>query len=126
MAKVVKIAEISAEIKKISMRSAWGKGVQAWALSVLEKTEGSFQSAEALEEALLNGAKDWRHFCEGGNALIYNQDIAERFCTPSELRKTAGGLKDPNARESWMDAQCRAAFQAWCLISETFENLLNR
>lgn len=125
MANVVKIAEISAEIEKINMKSAWDKGVKAWALSALEKMtpDDEFSTAENLESAMLNGARDWRHFCEGGNAIIYNTDIAEQFCTPSELRKTDGGRKDPNARESWMDVQCRAAVQAWSLISDTFETL---
>ena len=44
------------------------------------------------------------------------KEIAETFCTPSELRRTDFGRKDPNSRETWMDVQVRAHVQAWALI----------
>ncbi len=36
---------------------------------------------------MLNGASNWRQFSYGGSALIYNEEIAERLCSPSEFKK---------------------------------------
>jgi len=62
---------------------------------------------------LLNGATNWDSYCYGGFALIYDEDIAEALCTPSELKRTNSGRNDPNPRETWMDVQARAYFQAY-------------
>lgn len=64
----------------------------------------------------LNGARDWKQASEGGSWLIYNEDIAERLCSPSELKKTAGGRRRPSARESWLDVQARALHQAFKMV----------
>lgn len=48
--------------------------------------------------------------------MIYDREIAEALCTPSELRRTDYGRKAPNVRETWMDVQVRAHVQAWVLI----------
>lgn len=47
---------------------------------------------------------------------MYDGDIAERLCTPSELRKTRGGELNPNCRESWLDVQARALYRAACVV----------
>lgn len=52
-------------------------------------------------------------YCYGGLALIYDEDIAKALCTPSELKRTNSGRNDPNPRETWMDVQARAYFQAY-------------
>lgn len=44
--------------------------------------------------------------------MIYDSDIAERLCNPSELKKTRNGERRPNGREEWLDTQARALFQA--------------
>lgn len=44
--------------------------------------------------------------------MIYNADIAERLCCPSELKKTRNGERRPNNREEWLDTQARALYQA--------------
>ncbi len=66
---------------------------------------------------LLNGADNWQHWAEGGCGLAYDADIAERLCTPSELRRTDGGRLPPNRRETWLNVEARAASQAarWLL-----------
>lgn len=118
MSKVIKIAELSAKISEIRVLGAWNKGVKSWALDLLEGIESdNFTSMADLKNAALNGADNWKQFCYGGCALIYNTSIAAQFCTPSEFRATNGGLKAPNSRENWMDVQVRAAYQAWNLIS---------
>ena len=35
-----------------------------------------------------------------------------RVCTPSELKRTDGGMNNPNSRETWLDVQSRALYQA--------------
>ena len=104
-------------------RSAWDKGVNAYALDLLDDLEeyasGGYITAEtfatsaALKAAALNGADDWSAYSWGGSALIYDGEIAERLCTPSELKKTRGGERRPNAREEWLDTQARALCQAF-------------
>lgn len=51
----------------------------------------------------------------GGNSLIYDQDIANRLATPSEIKRVTrkdGSLRKPNASEEWLDTQARALYQA--------------
>lgn len=103
-------------------RSAWGRGVTAYALELLaeleEHTEGGWLSLEDLytvkgrHSAMLNGASDWAQYSWDGCSLIYNSDIAERLCTPSELKKTRGGEWRLNSNEEWLDTQAKALCQA--------------
>ena len=103
-------------------RSAWDKGVKVYALELLESLEESIdggyidpedlESPELLGKAMLNGAADWAQYSWGGCSLIYDGDIAERLCTPSEYRRKRGGDLQPNSRESWLDVQARALYQA--------------
>lgn len=103
-------------------RSAWAKGVTAYAIDLLTESELVELTGGAEDEkALLNGANDWQQYSEGGCALVYNADIAKALCTPSELKKNKGGANPPNARESWIDCQSRALFQAWNLIKRTIQ-----
>jgi len=71
-------------------------------------------------EKLLNGATDWHAYSCGGNALIYNSDIAERLCSPSELKRCKGGDNQPSPRESWLDVQARALRQASRLVHNAY------
>ena len=66
---------------------------------------------------LLNGAENWRAYSYGGCALIYDADIAERLCAPSEYAKKRQGERAPNSRETWLDVQARALGQAATLIT---------
>ena len=103
-------------------RSAWYRGVKVYALEMVEELEenitGGYVDIEklferrGLREALLNGAQDWKQYSYGGSALIYDGDIAERLCCPSELKKTRGGEWRPTSREDWLDVQARALRQA--------------
>ena len=92
-------------------RSAWSKGVKNFALVLVEGCEG-----EITLENLLNGACDWKQYSEGGCYLVYNEDIAKALCTPSELKRTDNGRLNPNSRDTWIDVQSRALFQAWHMI----------
>lgn len=72
---------------------------------------------------ILNGAKDFSQFSYSGLALIYDEDIATRLCTPSELKKKKNGKLLSNAHENWLDVQARALYQAFELIKKL--DLLN-
>lgn len=100
-------------------RGAWEKGVTAYAFDLVEeiKERAEYEgrnpdSEKELREWMLNGAQDWEQHSWGGSALIYDGDIAERLCCPSELKKTRNGERRPNSREEWLDVQARALYQA--------------
>ena len=115
-------------IKKESFRSAWGKGIQLYAIELLEKLEerageGVIQvndlcNNSAIEKALLNGAHNWSEYSEGACSLIYNEDIAKRLCTATELKRTQNGLNPPCKNGSWLDLQARALRQAFWTLSD--------
>lgn len=116
------IETIEKEVEARTERSAWSKGVTAYALELVEDLEeaiddGYFDIADLkapklVECALLNGVSDWSQYSWGGSSLIYDSDIAERLCCPSELKKTRNGERRPNSQEEWLDVQARALFQA--------------
>lgn len=118
------IQAIREAIEARKERSAWGKGVQAYALDLLDGFDDwrAFNEANGYDvpkldqRTALNGAKDWSAWAYGGCGLCYDYAIAERLCTASELKRTRGGERRPNARESWLDVEARAVVQAWCMI----------
>lgn len=120
------VNEIREAIEAKSARSAWSRGVKEYAIELLDELEeaisGGYFDAEDIEapallsRQLLNGATDWEQYSWGGCSLIYNEDIARRLCTASELAKTRHGERRPNAREEWLDTQARALGQAARLI----------
>lgn len=116
------IEKLRESIAAEKQRSAWGKGVTQYALELVdelaEQIGGGYFEESGLSEpkkvraALLNGAADWSQYSWGGCSLIYDSDIAERLCCPSELKKTRNGERCPNSREEWLDVQARALHQA--------------
>ena len=110
------------EDRRKADRSAWNRGVALYADELTEEltealrdgyvTVDQLTSTAEIKRALLNGASDWTAYSWGGSSLIYDGDIAERLCTPSELKKTRGGERRPNSREEWLDTQARALNQA--------------
>jgi broad specificity phosphatase PhoE len=84
---------------------------------MIEGAEGELASVSDLKKELLNGAANWREYSYGGCALIYDADIAERLCAPSEYRRTREGKRAPSTGESWLDVQARALGQAATLIA---------
>lgn len=120
------IDKIRNSINSKRVRSAWERGVIAYANDLLDELETAISDgyfdAEDLsnwnltERALLNGASDWRQYSEGGCALCYNHQIASRLCAPWELKKAENGAKAPNPRETWIDVQSRALYQAAAFI----------
>ena len=110
---------ICAELNARHDRSAWDKAVTLYALDLLEDVQWNADNMERLpldgaelERWALNGASYWEQYSNGGCSLCYNADIAARVCTPSELKRTDGGMNNPNSRETWLDVQARALYQA--------------
>lgn len=116
------IEKLYQSIESEKQRSAWDKGVTQYALELVEQLgeqigdgyfdELNFSEPKKVRAALLNGAANWSQYSWGGCSLIYDSDIAERLCSPSELKKTRNGERRPNSREEWLDTQARALFQA--------------
>lgn len=98
-------------------RSAWTRGVRQYAREMVADLDpDTVLTRDTARRVVLKGAADARQYSEGGYSLIYNSDIAERVCTPSELRRTRGGDLPPNRAETWLDVQTRAINHALMLI----------
>ena len=113
------ISEIKKVLENRNDRSAWNKGVTLYAFELLDEYEEraeyekrNAESRKEFKEWLLNGAYDWNAYSWGGSSLIYDGDIAERLCTPSELKRCHDGERRPNRSEEWLDTQARALLQA--------------
>lgn len=121
---------MAAELEANQERSAWNKGVNVYAQELLEglreraEDEGRLpESIEECQEWLLNGAESWDAYSFGGNALIYDGDIAQRLCTPSELKKTHNGERLPNGQEQWLGVQARALSQACDRVTSLYSQI---
>lgn len=127
------IARMAEIIEALPARSAWSRAKKEYAAELLSNLRGAAAYAaetgtpspltgrETVRAALLNGARDWKEYSYGGCSLIYNGDIAARCCNPSELRRTHGGEKRPNAREDWLDVQARALYQAGAVVLAAYD-----
>lgn len=113
------------ELENRKNHSAWDKGVTAYAKELLQTyiDNNGANATIPKKEDLLNGADNWHDYSYGGSSLIYDCDIAERLCTPSELKKTHNGERRPNNRESWLDVQARALNQACLRVQNTAKTL---
>ncbi len=121
---------------KIKRPSKWAQAVKedaVWLLGNFIEWHGedSAFSKDNVKE-LLNGADDWKQYSYGGSAYAYDSDIARHYCTESELKKS--GLIDygngfysnpnpPNSKESWLDVQARALYQASELIKKSVTDM---
>lgn len=109
------------KLEDTKTRSAWERGVKEYAEELAEGFEAGFNTRNDIFGDLLGGAQNWKQYSWGGCALIYNEDIAERLCSPSEFKSRRGGEWKPNRHEEWLDVQARALAQAAILISRCCE-----
>ena len=119
------------ELEARKDRSAWNKGVTLYAFELIEelKERAEYEGrnpepGKECREWMLNGAQDWNQYSWGGCSLIYDSDIAERLCCPSELKKTRNGERRPNSREEWLDTQARALYQAANRVSRLYRSIV--
>ena len=122
--------ELRKLVAEFPNRSAWKKGVKEYADELLDNLEEKSQlngrlpkDEKELKEWLLNGAMDCKDYSYTYCSLKYDSQIAERLCTPSELKKKDGGRLAPNSQESWLDVQTRALRQACIMITRKFRFL---
>ena len=127
---ITRIEAIKEALENMKARSAWEKGVNQYALELIEEISerADYEGHEPenlaeLKDYMLNGAENWKQSSWGGSHLIYNEDIAKRLCTPSELKKTRNGERKPNSDEEWLDTQARALFQASFKIERLFKEV---
>lgn len=119
------------ELEARKDRSAWNKGVTLYAFELVQELEERAayeernpEPGKECREWMLNGARNWDEYSWGGSSLIYNRDIAERLCCPSELKKTSSGERRPNSREEWLDTQARALYQACNRVANLYCNIV--
>lgn len=119
------ILQINEALEARKTRSAWDRAVTVYALDILAQLDTVDDSYEITgspydRKLMLNGASNWSQYSYGGCALCYNWHIAERVCSPSELKRVTrkdGSLRQmANSRENWLDVQSRALYQACELI----------
>lgn len=120
-----RITKTANYLENVKTRSAWERGVVCYAFDLLnqfdEFCEYEPQTAPEFTEAtLLNGAANWLQYAEGGFGLCYNHKIAERLCNATELKRTQGGEKQPNSRETWLLVEARALSQAWRMLRDAW------
>ena len=106
-------------------KSAWKKGAYTYAHELAKEAAVRtwVKTPKTIEEALLNGMPSWGEYSDGGSSLIYDADIAERLCSPSELKRSLDGKHNPNRRERWLDVQARALRQAAIILIESIPKL---
>lgn len=112
-------------------RSAWDRGVLLYIDELCDNLAETIEyngrnpaDAAELKEWLLNGARDWSQYSWGGCSLVYDCDIAERLCTPSELKKRRGGEWRPSRYEDWLDVQARALRRAAYRVTQGYRTAM--
>lgn len=123
--------KMNAALEAREDRSAWQRGVTLYAFELVqelqERAKYEGRNPELGAECklwMLNGARDWSEYSWGGCSLIYNGDIAERLCCPSELKKTRNGERRPNSQEEWLDTQARALRQAASRVLRLYRSIV--
>ena len=121
------IQELRTAVENVKVRSAWMNGVKQYALELIDSVAENYgddvlTDRAKLKAAMLNGAKDWKQYSNGGCSLCYDGDIAERLCTKSELKsliRKDGSYRNPNGGENWLECQARALCQAANMVLDT-------
>ena len=121
----MKRSDLLTRLQNHKVNSAWHDGVKGYAIEIVENYAP--EEVNSVDD-VLNYRREPNEKLysvahmqsEGGCFEIYNEDIALRLCTPSEFKRAHykdGSMKQmANARESWLDVQGRAVFQAYSLI----------
>lgn len=125
----INLSELRNRVDNTATRSAWSRGVKDYASVLLDVMQESGEAVTLanMQEVALNGARDWREYAWNGFGLCYDEAIAERLCTPSELKRArgcrgyVGGMA--NSRETWLDVEARALYQAFIMIKRAAREL---
>lgn len=124
---VSRFAEANNRLDEFKTCSAWKRGVKEYAHDILSEVEDiakfrhtAPRDKEEFLKMALNGAESWARYSYGGNSLCCDFQIADRLCTPSELKRKKGGELQPNSQESWLDVQARALSQAYAMAQRAY------
>ena len=112
-------------MKKRFARSAWDKGVYDYAFDILKPLGDELENVKAY--TLMNGVNTWTAYSYGGCALICDDDIAKRMCTPSEYKKYLNASPNSKLSDSdyWLgNVQTRALFQAMSKIRSAYISII--
>lgn len=112
-------------MKKRFARSAWDRGVYDYAFDILKPLNDELENVKA--DTLMNGVNTWKDYSYGGCALICDDDIAKRMCTPSEYKKylNAGPNSKLSDSDYWLgNVQTRALFQAMSKIRSAYTSII--
>lgn len=119
-----RIEKIRKVLESSNERSAWNRGVNDYAMELLDNFEENYEpDEEVTEEKLLNGATSWMQYSWSGNSLCYSGDIAERLSTPSFLKAKKGGELPPTKDYAWLDWQAFALTQASYKLRKIAKNI---
>jgi hypothetical protein len=118
---------IAAELDARKDRSAYARGVTMYARELLDELDenGRLESGlkhQELARLMLNGADSWTHYSYSACSLVFDGDIAERLCTPSELKRKRDGELQPGGGETWLDVQARALARAAGIIKQAYRH----
>ena len=117
---------------KLFFRSKWEYGVFLYKLELAYKLfnnleyfkqeenypESVFSNRESLKAHILNGAKNFKHYSEGGCSLVFWEDIASRLATETEKKKCANILY----KNAVSEIQPRALNQAFEKLADELLN----
>ena len=122
--------ELRKLVEEIPNTSAYKRGIKKYTDELLDNLEENAQiykrlpkDENELESWLLKGTVDWKDYSYRGRSLIYINQIAERLCNPSELKKKGGGRIAPKRGETWFDEQSKALCHACFRIKSKFRLL---
>ena len=110
--------------------SAYKRGIKKYTDELLDNLEEMARiykrlpkDENELESWLLKGARNWENYSYTYCSLKYDSQIAERLCTPSELKKKDGGRIAPSRHDNWFNEQARALNYACLRIKDKFRLL---
>ena len=122
--------ELRKLVEEIPNTSAYKRGIKKYADELLDNLEEMARiykrlpkDENELESWLLKGARNWGDYSWRGYSLIYDSQIAERLCTPSEFRKKDGGRLAPSRYKTWFVEQSEALCHAYLRIKDKFRLL---
>lgn len=122
--------ELRKLVEQFPTTSAYKRGVQKYVVELLDNLEEMARiykrlpkDENELESWLLKGARNWENYSYRGYSLKSSRQIAERLCTPSELKKKDGGRLAPSRHDNWFNEQAKALNYAYLRIKDKFRLL---
>ncbi len=123
------VRDIKSRLESSQAKSTWEKGIKAYALDLFytyldmnDIIDEDAQIDRITQENLLCGAKDWQTYSHGGFSLIRDEEICERLCSPSGVKRFDEGRRRPSKDEEWLDVQARALDRAAYMLINAVNN----